>query len=63
MKTAILFLLCSIGTFVINRLYLEYCVSRPCAEWITISLGIVVIVFDIAMMILAVKTLKKVLKL
>ena len=63
MKTAILFILCLVCTVVINGLYLEHCVSRPCAQWIIISLGVVVVIFDVAMLILAVKTLKRVLKL
>jgi len=63
MKKTILFLICFIATVIVNQIYFEYCVSRPCAEWITVVLGLVLLVYDIAMLILAVKTLKTILKL
>jgi hypothetical protein len=63
MKKAILFIVALIATIYLNQFYFEYCVSRPCNELLTIVLGVVLVVIDLGMLILAVKTLKHALKL
>lgn len=60
---AILFILCLFGTIIINQLYFEYCVSRPCDEWIAVTIAVAILALDISMFVLAIKTLKKILKL
>jgi len=63
MKKLIILLVCVGCGLVINGLYLEYCVSRPINDVLQIIATCGVVLIDILIFVIVVKTLKNTLKI
>lgn len=47
MKKLIIFIVCAAAMVVVDSLFFEYCISRPCEAWIQQSVGVAVITINI----------------